>query len=212
MRSYRQYCAVAKALDVVGDRWALLIVRELLLRGGCRYTDLAHGLPGIATNLLTERLRELEDAGIVWREAAPAPVATTLYHLTDMGRELEPVLYTLGRWGARYMVAPNGDEAFRSHWLAFPVSEYLNDREPGAEPVSVEVRMGDERAVIEATGGEVSMRSGSAAAPDLVLDGEPPVVLGVLVGALGLGAARRRGLRTKGDVKVLLRLREPPTA
>ena len=71
---------MAKALDVVGDRWTLLIVRELLLRGGCRYTDLMHGLPGIATNLLTEHVRELEDAGLVHREAAPPPVATTLYH------------------------------------------------------------------------------------------------------------------------------------
>ena len=82
MRSYRQYCAVAKALDVIGDRWNLLIVRELLLRGACRYTDLLHGLPGIATNLLADRLRELEQAGIVYREDAPPPIATTLFRLT----------------------------------------------------------------------------------------------------------------------------------
>ncbi|HZU79577.1 MAG TPA: helix-turn-helix domain-containing protein, partial [Acidimicrobiales bacterium] len=87
MRSYNQYCAVAKALDVVGDRWTLLIIRELMLRGGCRYTDLQHGLPGIATNLLGTRLKELEENGLIRRESAPAPVATTLYHLTDSGRE-----------------------------------------------------------------------------------------------------------------------------
>ena len=91
MRSYGQYCAMAKALDLVGDRWTLLIVRELLLRGQCRYTDLRQGLPGIATNLLAERLRELEQAGVIRREAAPPPVATTVFRLTRRGEELAPV-------------------------------------------------------------------------------------------------------------------------
>src|ERR1051325_10951356 len=85
MRSYGQYCSVAKALDVIGDRWSLLIIRELLLQGPCRYTDLRNGLPGIATNLLAERLRELEAAGLIRREEAAPPVATTLFHLTEAG-------------------------------------------------------------------------------------------------------------------------------
>ena len=95
-RTYGQYCALAKALDVVGDRWALLIIRELLLRGACRYTDLQTGLPGIATNLLAARLRRLEADGVVRREAAQPPVAITLFHLTERGKELEPVLLLLG--------------------------------------------------------------------------------------------------------------------
>ena len=92
MRSYDEYCALAKSLDVVGDRWTLLIVRELELRGACRYTDLRNGLPGIATNLLADRLRELEAAGLVAREEAPPPVATTLFQLTERGnvRDLMP--------------------------------------------------------------------------------------------------------------------------
>src|SRR6185295_293446 len=85
MRSYKQYCALAKALDVVGDRWTLLIVRELLIRGRCRYTDLRNGLPGIATNLLADRLREMEQSGLVSREEAPPPIATTLFQLTPRG-------------------------------------------------------------------------------------------------------------------------------
>src|ERR1035441_10219979 len=97
LRSYGQYCSVAKALDVIGDRWNLLIVRELLLREPCRYTDLLHGLPGIATNLLADRLRGLEQAGIVSREDAPPPVATTLYALTERGQELGPILRRLGQ-------------------------------------------------------------------------------------------------------------------
>src|SRR5689334_19645860 len=121
MRPYRQYCALAKALDVIGDRWNLLIVRELLFRGACRYTDLLHGLPGIATNLLADRLRELEQAGIVEREDAPPPIATTLFSLTERGRELKPVMHELGRWGAPIMLESVGDDEFRSHWLALPV-------------------------------------------------------------------------------------------
>ena len=92
MRSYDEYCAVAKSLDVVGDRWTLLIVRELAIRGACRYTDLRNGLPGIATNLLAERLRELEHAGVIARENAPPPIATTLFRLTPRGEQLRPVL------------------------------------------------------------------------------------------------------------------------
>src|ERR671928_603445 len=99
MRSYGQYCALAKALDVIGDRWSLLIVRELLLRDACRYTDLREGLPGIATNLLADRLRELEAAGIVSREEAPPPIATTLFRLTPRGEQLGPVLDHLSVWG-----------------------------------------------------------------------------------------------------------------
>jgi DNA-binding HxlR family transcriptional regulator len=207
VRSYGQYCAVAKALDAVGDRWTLLVVRELLLRGGCRYTDLVHGLPGIATNLLTDRLRDLEEAGLVQREAAAPPVATTLYRLTEAGQELGPVLRALGQWGARFMAEPTGDEEFRSHWLSFPVSEFLEDAEPSGPPLQIEVRTGDQPAVIDVRDGRVGMRLGSAASPDLVLDGPPPLVLGLLTGRLSLAEARRRGLRTTGDQARLRRLK-----
>lgn len=206
MRSYNQYCAVAKAMDVVGDRWTLLIVRELLLQGGCRYTDLQHGLPGIATNLLGARLKELEEHGLVRRKSAPPPVATTLYHLTEAGRELEPVLRALGRWGARFMPEPSGEEVFRSHWLTFPVSEFLRDGQPDGPPISIEVRTGDQPAVIEVGGGRISTYLGSAPLPDLVLEGEAPMVLGVLSGMLELADARRGGLRTEGSTAVLDRL------
>jgi DNA-binding HxlR family transcriptional regulator len=206
VRSYGQYCSIAKALDVVGDRWTILIIRELLIRGGCRYTDLIHGLPGIATNLLTERLRDLEQAGIVTREAAPPPVATTLYHLSESGRELEDVVRALGRWGVRLMPEPTGDEEFRSHWLAFPVTEFLQDSDPGGPVLCIELRTGDGPAVIEVAGGKIELRVGPAASPDLVLDGDPSLILGVLTGLLSPGDARRRGLRTRGDVKILNRL------
>src|SRR3954451_21819390 len=103
MRSYGQYCAVARALDAIGDRWTLLIVRELLLRGPSRYTDLRNGLPGIATNLLADRLQELERVGVIAREEAPPPFAATLFSLTSRGRDLAAVLRELGRWGLPLM-------------------------------------------------------------------------------------------------------------
>jgi DNA-binding HxlR family transcriptional regulator len=210
VRSYGQYCAVAKALDVIGDRWTLLIVRELRSQGPCRYTDLQHGLPGIATNLLADRLRQLEQAGIVRRQEAPPPVATTLFELTPSGEELGPVLRALGEWGARFMAEPTGDEAFRSHWFAMPVAMFLRDRQPENGPVTIELRCRHDTAVIEAAGGQVRTRVGSVASPDLVLDGPPPVIVGVLAGRLTAGEARRRGLRTKGDTKVLTRLLPAP--
>src|SRR6516225_9062301 len=139
MRSYNEYCAIAQALDVVGERWSLLIVRELLIQGPSRYTDLRNGLPGIATNLLADRLRDLEAAGVVAREEAPPPVATTLFRLTDRGRELEPVLLSLARWGGPMVQRPIDNEEFRSHWLALPLETHLVDHSPTKPPVTIEV-------------------------------------------------------------------------
>ena len=207
MRTYGQYCAVAKALDVVGDRWTLLIIRELLLQGGCRYTDLQHGLPGIATNLLSLRLKELEEQGLVSREPVPPPVATILYDLTDAGRELEPVLRALGSWGARFMPDPTGNEVFRSHWLAFPVSQFLQDAKPDGPTVTIELRTGDQPVVLEMGAGTITTHLGTSASPDLVLEGDPPTVLGVLSGMLTLADARQFGLQTEGSTTVLRRLR-----
>src|SRR5271165_469431 len=206
MRSYGQYCSVAKALDVIGDRWNLLIVRELLLRGRSRYTDLLNGLPGVATNLLADRLRDLEQAGIVSREEAPPPIATTLFALTDRGRELKAVLRDLGQWGIPLMLEPAGEEAFRSHWLALPVEMFLTDLSPGSPPVTIDLRIGDERAHIETADGAVRACPGPAADPDLVLTGTPQLVLGLLSGTFDLAEARERGLACDGDPAALGRV------
>ena len=206
MRSYDQYCAVARALDAVGDRWSLLIVRELILRGRCRYTDLRHGLPGIATNLLADRLRELEEAGVVVKVDAPPPVATTLYELTDRGRELGPVLQALGQWGSALMDGAREGDQFRSQWLAFPISR-LVDNTPDAPPVTIQLRTGDEPMVVETANGRVGARAGTAERPDAVIAGPPDAVVGVLVGRIDLAKARRRGLRFEGDVAALDRIR-----
>jgi DNA-binding HxlR family transcriptional regulator len=210
MRSYGQYCSVAKALDVVGDRWTLLIIRELIQQGPSRYTDLRNGLPGIATNLLADRLRDLEEAGLVSREEAPPPVAATLFSLTPAGAELEAALRALGEWGLRYMGEPRQGDEFRSQWFSFPVSLFLHDSEPDGPPVTIELRADGRPAVVQATGGEISTRLGTATAPDLVLTGDPQLILGLLGGFVTAADAAGRGLDIAGDVAVLSRLRRAP--
>ena len=206
MKSYGQLCALAKALDVVGERWTLMIVRELLIRGACRYTDVRNGLPGIATNLLADRLKELTDAGLVSREAAPPPIATTLFRLTERGRQLQSVVDALGQWGAPLQARATGTEVFRSHWLALPVRLYVRDKSPSARPVRLEVRSGEEPVTIETVGdGSVTARIGSVEAPDARLEGPPQVILGLLVGKIGIAQARKKGLKWEGDRKVLRR-------
>jgi DNA-binding HxlR family transcriptional regulator len=207
MRSYGQYCSVAKALDVIGDRWTLLIARELLLQGPCRYTDLKNGLPGIATNLLAQRLDQLEAAGLVRREEAPPPVATTLFHLTGAGAELEPVLTALGDWGLRYMTQPADGDEFRSHWFAFPVGLFLHDRDPDGPALSIELRTTGRPAVIEVAGGEIRTQlAAKTSQPDLVLDGPPRLILGLLSAHLTPAQATDQGLKITGDPAVLRRL------
>ncbi len=206
MRSYQQYCAVAKALDVVGDRWVLLIVRELMTSGPSRYTDLLKGLPGIATNLLADRLKEMETAGIVRREEAPPPGATTLFHLTERGQALRSLLEELGRWGAPLMGVPQPNNVFRSHWLVFPFDAYLVDNSPGEPPIAIEVRTGDEPMLIETVEGKVRTRRGTVERPDAVLTGRPGLILGLLSGRLDLAEAKERGLELTGSARALSRV------
>jgi DNA-binding HxlR family transcriptional regulator len=206
VRSYGQFCGLARALDVVGDRRTLLIVRELLIREPCRYTDLAYGLPGIATNLLVERLRQLEDHGLVTREAAPPPVATTVYRLTERGRALRPVIGALGRWGRPLLGEPVGDAEFRSHWLALPLEANLRDHTPDEPPVTIELRTGDQPMVIQTADGGVRVRPGIAAKPDAVVSGDPSLVVGVLTGAIDLVSARAGGLLVEGKEDALRRV------
>lgn len=207
MRSYGQYCSIARGLDIVGDRWTLLIVRELLLQGPCRFTDLKNGLPGIATNLLSTRLKELEAAGLISPEDAPPPVATVLYALTEDGRALEPVLKTLALWGLRYMTAERSADEFRAHWLAYAPAWFTADDDPGAPPAVIQLIAAGEQAVIEVSGGQVRTRTGQAATPDLVLDGPPRAILGLLTGVIDIDLASTIGLTIHGDRTVLTRVR-----
>jgi DNA-binding HxlR family transcriptional regulator len=208
MRTYGQYCSVAKALDVIGDRWTLLIVRELLAQGPTRYTDLRRGLPGIATNLLAERLRELEQAGIVLREEAPPPIATALLSLTERGQQLRPVIEELGRWGIPLMADTTPEEQYRSYWLQLPAELYLAETDPEHAPTTIEVRAGDQPMLIEAREGAITTRPGTSEKPDAVLSGPPQQVLGVLTGQLDPDEAIESGLTFEGNRQALERLQQ----
>lgn len=208
MRSYGQYCGLAKALDVVGDRWTLLIVRELLI-GESRYTDLLKGLPGIATNLLAARLEDMEQAGLVSREVLPPPAATTVFRLTPRGEELRPVIQELGKWAGPLMTGRAKGETVRTRWMALPAAFYLQDRRPAGGPIAIQINGADESIVIESRDGRVQARAGHAANPDVTLTGSPELALGIMMGRLTAGAAKKRGLRIEGDARVLNRLRRP---
>ncbi|HJZ38704.1 MAG TPA: helix-turn-helix domain-containing protein [Solirubrobacterales bacterium] len=212
MRSYDEYCAVAKSLDLVGDRWTLLVVRELSQRGAARYTDLRNGLPGIASNLLADRLRDLEAAGLVTREEAPPPVATTLFRLTPRGEGLRPVLDELMRWGLPLMVEQKPEDAVRSHWLAGAVEVMVSDRDPGGDPVTLELRIADEPVVIAAAGGETKVTLGAASDPDAALVGPERPILGLLFGVLDRPGAEAMGVTLEGDPKVIDRFAAEPAA
>ena len=210
MRSYGQYCSIARALDVVGDRWTLLIVRELLLQGPCRYTDLRNGLPGVAANLLSTRLKELEATGLITREDAPPPIATVLYELTESGRELEPVLKALGLWGLHFMTEERPDDAFQARWLAYAPEWFTIDTEPDAPAAVIQLIAADELAFIQLRDGQIQTQVGRATDPDLILYGPPRTVLGLLSGLLDLESARGLGLTATGRLDLLTRLRPVP--
>jgi DNA-binding HxlR family transcriptional regulator len=140
-RSYDQYCALSRSLDVVGERWTLLIVRELLT-GPCRYTDLHADLPGVSTDILAARLKAMESDGLVTRRRLPPPGAATVYELTSRGRALVPALTALAEWGTAELEDPRPTDALRAHWFALPVMRRLTELAAPHHGV-VNVRIGE---------------------------------------------------------------------
>src|SRR4051794_7191221 len=168
-RKYGQGCGTAHALDLVGDRWALLVVRELLL-GPKRFTDLRDGLPGIGPNVLSQRLKELEETGVVQRRTLPPPAASTVYELTEWGSELEDVVVGLARWGARSPQMPMEDGA-QPEWLVLGMRA-IYDPADEATPTLYELRFGDEVFWAHATGDGLEVGRGEATDPDAVIDSD----------------------------------------
>lgn len=212
MRSYRQTCGIAKALELIGDRWTLLIIRELLIRGACRYTDLRNGLPGIATNLLAQRLRELEQAEIVYTEQAPPPVATTVFRLTERGEALEPVVKSIADWGLPLLAGADAQESFQTHWLVLPLRTDYEDAAPDEPPFQLQLDAEDEQIVVETAGGAVTARVGRVRKPDLVVRGPGRLIAQLMTGRINVREARKRGLELVGDARLLGRLRLKPAS
>ncbi|WP_369379891.1 winged helix-turn-helix transcriptional regulator [Streptomyces sp. cg36] len=141
-RSYDQYCAAARALDAVGDRWTLLIVRELLA-GPRRYTDLHADLPGVSTDVLAGRLKDMEREELATRRKLPPPAAATVYELTARGRELLPVLTALAAWGAPELAERRPTDAVRAHWFAIPLIPLLRRLPHGTAVLDVRLDEGE---------------------------------------------------------------------
>jgi DNA-binding HxlR family transcriptional regulator len=164
-KRYEAYCPVAHALGLVGERWALLVVLELM-SGPKRYTDLVDRLPGIGTNILAGRLRDLEAGGVVTRRALPPPAASRVYELTEYGRALRPAIRELALWGARSLGPPTDRDELFPGWLANALDTVLA---PLAPPGRFEFRVGDE--VASLVDGEA--QPGSIEDPDVVVEGDP---------------------------------------
>lgn len=190
-RSYDQYCAAARALDTVGDRWTLLIVRELLV-GPRRYTDLHADLPGVSTDVLASRLKDMEREGLTTHRRLPPPSAAYVYELTERGRELLPVLQALATWGAPALQERRPTDAVRAHWFALPLLRGLKGL--GVDGV-VEVRLDEGEFHVRVGGAGESYGDGPAPTePDarLALDAETCVAVsrGVLTVGEGVRAGR----------------------
>jgi DNA-binding HxlR family transcriptional regulator len=196
---------LARALDVVGDRWTLLIIRELFARDS-RYSDLRDALPGIATNLLAERLRQLQEAGVIEAYDAPPPVRATVYRLTPRGRELRPAIRALVTWGVPLLATGQGADAFRTQWLVMPV-RILFDGVDVADlaPLTVLVKAGNEPSTIEVSREGLWMELGAPVHEAQVeVSGEPEKVFEFLTGT---SYARTAGVDIRGQREAVRRLR-----
>ena len=204
-RTYDQYCAIARALDVVGERWTLLVVRELLT-GPKRFKDLLDGLPGIGTTLLTGRLKDLEGYGVVRRATLPPPAGSRVYELTDLGRSLEPVIMALSRWGLRLLGAPRQEDDLQPGWAMVALRSTIKPPAAGRTRETYEFRVDDEVFHVRAEGDEAEIRQGPASDPDLIVDGDAETFFGVAAGRLSPAEAVGTGaIRVEGDREALAR-------
>jgi DNA-binding HxlR family transcriptional regulator len=197
-RSYDDACGAAHALDLVGERWALLVMRELLL-GAKRFSDLRADLPGISANVLTQRLEDLEGAGVLVRRKLAPPASGQVYELTPWGYESEPIFQVLGRWAAR---SPSHDPRLPLSAVSLLTSfrtMFDPARIAGLE-ASVGLRLGREEYRLRIAGGRVEAERGSAAGADLILEGPPPAVAAAVYGGVPLEALEADGaLTVEGD-------------
>jgi DNA-binding HxlR family transcriptional regulator/putative sterol carrier protein len=197
-RTYDDGCAAAHALDLVGERWALLVVRELLL-GPKRFTDLRSGLPHASPNVLAQRLRDLEVAGVVRRGKLPPPAASKIYELTEWGQDLEPVIIALGRWGVRSPTKPPDAELGVDSLILSFRTMFDPDRAEGLD-ASYEFRIGEGRFRAEVAEGRLEIERGTAEQPDATIESDAGTLAGLVYDDLELGDALSSGdLRIKGD-------------
>jgi DNA-binding HxlR family transcriptional regulator/putative sterol carrier protein len=198
-RTYGDGCAIARALDLVGERWALLVVRELLL-GPKRYTDLRRGLPNASPNVLSERLRELEDAGVIRRRKLPPPASSRVYELTEWGLELEETVMSLGRWAALSPTPPGDAPVASGDSVILALRARFEAGAASGLRASYELRLGEDRFRIDVADGEIKAARGDAHRPDATIETDPDTLSTVLWGTRTLADAQRsRTMSVEGD-------------
>jgi DNA-binding HxlR family transcriptional regulator/putative sterol carrier protein len=205
-RSYNQYCAVARALDIIGERWTLLLVRELLT-GPKRFKDLLEGLPGIGTNLLTARLKDLEGHGIVRRATLPPPAASKVYELTELGQSLEAVIIALAGWGLKFLGTPPAQkDELRPAWAVVAMRSALKRAAPYGLQETYEFHIDEKAFHLRVRDGEVEALQGPAVDPDLVVRGDTQAFLALATGRVEPKEALDSGeIRIEGDQEILAR-------
>jgi DNA-binding HxlR family transcriptional regulator len=192
MRKFDQYCPVAHALSLVGERWSLLIVRELL-HGPKRYTDLASGLPGIGTNILAARLRELESCSIVEKRTLPPPAASTVYELTQYGAELREALYALARWGARTIGPPGPDDELYPEWGVNALPALFNPEAARGLTETYALVVEGDAFTARIVDGLLDPSLGSADDADVVVEADMETFFALASGELAPGDAAKSG-------------------
>jgi DNA-binding HxlR family transcriptional regulator/putative sterol carrier protein len=198
-RGYNQYCAAARALDLLGERWTLLLIRELLT-GPKRYTDLLHGMPGIGTNLLADRLKDLETAGVIQRSELPPPAASAVYELTERGRELESVIVPLARWGLPLLGRRDREQAWQPEWSILAMRATFRPERADGIDEQYQFEIDGEVFFAHVKDGEVSTGRGPATDPVFTLRASVDSFLAVADGSLSAAeAAATGGYSIDGD-------------
>jgi DNA-binding HxlR family transcriptional regulator/putative sterol carrier protein len=206
-RSYGDACRFAHALDLVGERWALLVVRELLL-GPKRFTDLRAGLPHASPNVLSERLRGLEEAGVVRRRRLPPPAGSWVYELTDWGSQLEPVVTQLGAWGAQ-APEPPADAKLGTDSAVLALKSLFDPEAAVGLRARYELRLGEDRYHVDLIDGDIELHRGTLHEADAAIETDPETLLDLIAGERRLTEAQRSGaVRIEGDKRAAQRLLE----
>jgi DNA-binding HxlR family transcriptional regulator len=201
-RTYGDRCGMARALDLVGERWALLVVRELLL-GPKRFTDLRAGLPNVSTDILAQRLRELEAAGVVRRGKLPPPAGSRIYELTERGAELEPIVLALGRWGS-VAPFPPGEATMGADAVVLALKSLFAPSAADGLSARYELRLGEHRYRVRVADGAIEVARGSADAPDATIETDPGTLATLLWHGRKLTEARRAGdVAIEGDARAV---------
>lgn len=205
-RSYNQLCGLAYALDIIGERWTMLVIRELFA-GPRRFTDLQDGLPGISTNLLSERLKNLEQNGVICRRILPRPAGSTVYELTPLGRRLEKALIELGKWGSQFVTSAREDAILlNAGSYALTLKTFFRPEKAQSLDETYELHIDDEVLLVKIKAGELDVRQGESGSADAVLYTLMPTYLGLLTARVNLDEAVAGGLaQIEGDPDALER-------